>query len=60
MIIILRNYRSLIAFFLVVAFFALEFVAPTPLRPFYFWVARIGPVVGIAITIAALAYSFRK
>lgn len=60
MLIILRNYRAVIAFFVVVGFFALEFVAPAPLRPFYFWVARIGPVIGIALTVAALAYSFRK
>lgn len=60
MMIILRNYRSVIAFLVVFAFFAIELVAPAPLRPFYFWVARIGPVIGIALTIAALAYSFRK
>lgn len=60
MLIILRNYRSVIAFLVVFAFFALEFVAPSPMRPFYFWVARIGPLIGIALTIAALAYSFRE
>ena len=60
MIIILRNYRAVIAFFVLFAIFAGAFVAPPQSRFFYFWFQRVGPVVGIAITVAALVYSFRK
>lgn len=60
MIIILRNYRAVIVFLVLFGFFAFLLVAPPHSEFFWRWFLRIGPVAGVAITVAALMYSFRK
>jgi hypothetical protein len=49
---------GLICFFAVLALFALPFVWHSPRLAF--WYQRVGPVVGVIITIAALGLALRK
>ena len=60
MIIILRNYKGVIVFLVLFAIFAGAFVALPQSHFFYVWFGRVGPIFGIALTIAAFMYSFRN